>query len=141
LSVEDRLDRIEKILAMVTKKIEEIEDYLKKIGLLSDEVYIASELATAFSIPIYMSLEATKRIISLFTVENYDPITKAIIKSLALCDKLNVSELTRRVKALRGKASRRIVREKLNKLVEKGVVVPIDSGGRRYYVLYKCLSS
>jgi DNA-binding transcriptional ArsR family regulator len=56
-----------------------------------------------------------------------DPISKEIVKALFEKGDRNVSQVTEAVKARRGTASRRIVREKLEALVRDGVVV--ESGG------------
>ena len=58
-----------------------------------------------------------------------DDISKAILTALFEKSDRNISQITEAVKAKRGTASRRIVRERLHALVERGVVVA--SGGSR----------
>ncbi len=57
-----------------------------------------------------------------------DPIAKEVVKALFEKGDRNVSQVTEAVKARRGTASRRIVRERLDGLVRDGVVVA--SGGK-----------
>jgi len=139
VDVEDRISRLEELLLKVVERLEYIESMLKTLGLDNETLSIASRLVIAFSKPATSALDAARRVVSITNSLPYiDPITRSIVEALSDCSSLSVSEITRRVRELRGTASRRIVRERLYRLVRIGVVVPTN-GKRPKYMLKTCI--
>jgi len=64
--------------------------------------------------------------------ESRDEITREILNSLALRGPMNISELTREISGVRGKASRVTVKKRIDNLIGKGIIKKTE-GGR--YVL------
>lgn len=65
-----------------------------------------------------------------------DPMSKEVLRALALISEGSVQEITERVRELRGRASRRIVRERLERLQRAGAVeLRATRGGRALWRL------
>jgi hypothetical protein len=66
-----------------------------------------------------------------------DEISRCIIQALAVKGALNISALTRQITSMRGKASRRIVRERVIKLQDQGILIKKEGNPPTYDLAQK----
>ncbi len=133
-SAEERLARIERLLEVVLRKLQVLEEYLTMSGA-DPEASLAVELAMVFSLPAHRAVRMASKVMELARMAGIsDPISIAILEVLAVSNKpLTVSEVTRRVRKVRGMASRRIVSERIRKLSDKGLV-KVRKAGKKVLV-------
>jgi hypothetical protein len=121
--VSRKLDLVLKRLEFLEKLIMEKPEYeglaatlrLTKVGIgvYGEPLRVASRLKSA------------ERYLREKTIAQ-DDISRCIVQALAVRGTMNVSGITRQVAAMRGKASRRIVRDRIRRLVEHGAITRID---------------
>ena len=136
---DNQLEEIIRKLDSVLKRLETLE---KIILGEPDYADLASSLKILrFGVRAYG--EPLKIISRLKLAERYlkhsrirrDEISRYIIQALALKGPLNISAITREVRAMRGKASRRIIRSRLQILRDEGVVRLTEGFGKRYELI------
>jgi DNA-binding transcriptional ArsR family regulator len=129
MSSDDTLKRVEELLECIVRKLERLEELLTTLS--NDPTYaMAVELTLYFSIPVQRAVKLARELVILLKgVPESDPITKAILEVLASSESgVSISELTRRVRRVRGTASRRIISERIKLLESRGIVEVVRSG-------------
>jgi hypothetical protein len=128
-----RLDRI-------LEKLSSLEEKLSLENIDSGEVKIALEIASVLSIPLIRALEYAKRAWSILSgIASLDPISQSIIVILSQCRGMKVIEIYRGVKVLRGRAFRRIVRNRIKILETMGIIKRVGGEKRPRYILRACI--
>ena len=130
----------------LSKKLDEIIsrlDLLEKMILENPENRGAAAAVGLARLSIGVYGEPLKLAERLKNAERYlrrkpiaqDEISRCIIQALAMKGALNISAITRQVTAMRGKASRRIVRERVKKLQAQGILSVNDGKVPTYEVI------
>jgi len=142
MNLEERIREIECLLRKIIERLQ----YLEKMLELSENdrklIERAMNLIINLSIPVSKALEAAYRISLIAkSIQNYDPISRSIIEALSTCEMLSISEIERRVRGLRGSASRRIISARIRTLMSLGIVIRSNNTTRPKYMLKVCQSS
>ncbi len=125
-SIEERLDRIERMLALVLERLSALESL---VG--AREARVAMELVAAFSVPAQRAIEATRLFLRAYSrLGGGDEIQRAILEALAVEGPMSLRQLEKAVRRLRGSASRRVIRRKVEELEGLGLVRVERRGSR-----------
>ena len=134
--MEDRVRNLDQKLDQIMNRLDTIEAALAASQQSAELSSVLSDLRTGIS--LYSEpLKAIKRLYDArrflkATAVEKDEISRIIVQSIAMRGELNVSQLEREVRGVRGKASRRIVRERLKKMETDGIVQRVPGPGNKY---------
>ena len=132
----------------LSKKLTELEESVSKIrgsyGELNQYMEMLRDISARYFRLMDLYAKHGKISVDLAVPEIKDSISKDIVRILLdKSDKdnngLNLSEITRELKTSRGSSSRRIVRDKVNKLEKMGLVTRIGEGKRISYTISEVL--
>ncbi|MCE4613941.1 MAG: helix-turn-helix domain-containing protein [Desulfurococcales archaeon] len=125
----DLHNRVEKIEALL-RSITSYDDSLTPLIIFLVELGLTAPIKL---VDVFKRMKKAYR--DLIDIGIRDDITKSMISIIASKGELNVSELEREVRRLRGTASRRIIYERLKTLESAGIVISVKRGNRRYVKL------
>lgn len=135
---EPKQDLQEQIKALA-EKMDNVEDSLSKVaqpyGQLLDYIERFQKISSSYfkMLGLYQRYGAISPDLLIPGVK--DSISRDIVKVLFERDGQNISQITDKLKDMRGTSSRRIVRERLKELEEKGVVKAKGSSKSKDYWL------
>lgn len=130
---------LEKQIKALSEKMESVEETMGKVAApysqLLEYVERFQKISSSYfkMLGLYQRYGAISPDLLIPGVK--DPISRDIVKVLFERDGQNISQITDKLKAMRGTASRRIVRERLALLAEKGVVRAKGSSRSKVYWL------
>lgn len=136
--VQYRLDEISKRLARLEELIERVGPGIEEVRTSAKVIREGFEFYDGM-VRLMGKFTKAERLESRFGDLKKDDISWRIIQILDISRPLNISQITASVRAERGTASRRIVRERVNELVGRGILQVIEDEDERarYFALVK----
>ncbi len=134
--LEEKINYVILQINTLQHKVSDSNPELKQMmGLLRILTTSLQVTKVPFSV-ISQTLGLKDKLVEKFPNLKYDDISKSILAALERKGQLNISQLTEQVRKERGSASRRIVRKRVDKMVEDGIIQEIDSGyGRQIEIV------
>ena len=124
-SLAEKMDNVEESLSKVAGPYGQLLDYIERFQKISSSYFKM--------LGLYQRYGAISPDLLIPGIK--DSISRDIVKVLFERDGQNISQITDRLKDMRGTSSRRIVRERLKNLEEKGVVKSKGSSKSKDYWL------
>ena len=113
-----RIQELEKMLSAAIKPLQDTgriaQNYLRLTGILLDKGGLTPDAILP---------------------EIKDPISQEVVRVLLDKKEQNISQITELVRSRRGTASRRIIRERINELIEKDIIKKNQKGSNYVYSL------
>ena len=126
-----KLERIEAMLFDMESRISVLE---KALSIESNPILKRALTLARVEVGLVYNLLDNVDVVSKLPIMFRDDISIAIVLSLLEGPK-NISKITEDVRRMRGKASRRIISEKLSQMEVNGLVKSYQRGPSKYYVL------
>ena len=139
------LEEVQGRLDEISNRLARLEELIERVGPGIDEVsQSAKVIREGFEfydglVKLMTKFTKAERLESRFGDLKKDDISWRIIQILDVSRPLNISQLTAAVRSERGTASRRIVRNRVNSLVERRIlkIIEDDDDRARYFTLVK----
>jgi len=135
IALESRISELEEkinyVILQITNLQHKVSDSNPELKQMMNLLQILTSTLQISKAPLTLAsqtLTLKDTILQRFPDLKYDSISKSIIIALDRKKRLNISQLTEQVRKERGSASRRIVRERVDKLIESGIIAEVDSG-------------
>jgi len=135
--VQDRLDEIASRLARVETLIERLGPGIEEVGESAKVIREGFEFYDGM-VKLMSKFTRAERLESRYGDLRKDDISWQIIRTLDGSRPLNISQITAAVRSERGTASRRIIRERVQFLLKRGILKVIDDEDddrARYFAL------